>query len=549
MKRMVESVGIGDIGTTNISATLQISPLHIDDVGVLVHGSQAGTQTADLLQLRDSTGVMVAKITAAGVLTAGTIQAGTFTTIGSNLISDLGVVNASVLCGSTVSGDRSRIVEMFSTLVTATNVSGVTRLYADTVTANTVVATTFTTLAAGNNKIDVGFVNCAVLSANTVSGSKFEAASVTAFNISASTNVMAATLTATQAYISKVHADTLSALCISGVTSLYANAGKIHTNTLSALCISGVTSLYVNAGKIHTDSLTAVSISGVTSLYANTGKIHTDSLTALSVSGVTSLYVDTGKIHAQSLTAVSISGADAIRSVNICASDKLYTVTLTAAVISGVTSLYANAGKIHTDSLTALSISGVTSLYANAGKIHAQTISASTISGATTVYLAASSTLSVGNDSTDQYYYNQTAGGEAARVTHTVITCATVDATVISAYQFAVPLSSVVTIIVNGAWITKGTARQLSAGGFQLLGTMVGTGADYVGQNTTAKVPENLVTIKPGTISFTPCLCTGSANQNLACLALVGSANTPTNVVLDITKLVTGFTGFALGTA
>jgi len=84
MKRMVEMVGIGDTGP--LSGTLTVAPLHVDDVALTLLGSQNGTQTADMLIIRNSAGTAQISGSVAGVLYAASMP----------------TINATTLCGTTI---------------------------------------------------------------------------------------------------------------------------------------------------------------------------------------------------------------------------------------------------------------------------------------------------------------------------------------------------------------------------------------------------------------------------------------------------------------
>lgn len=180
MKRIVEMVGIGDTGT--LSATLQVAPLHKDDIGLIILGSQKGTageiQSNDYLQIRNSAGAAMACATSAGEIYCTTIYAAGAVSPGTTI--GVTVVNAQTVCAALLSGDGATIIgtikatNLTATSITATSIQATsltgTNLWvtttgyipgvaATTVTATTVSATTSLwtlELSAMKTEVDTG---------------------------------------------------------------------------------------------------------------------------------------------------------------------------------------------------------------------------------------------------------------------------------------------------------------------------------------------------------------------------------------------------------
>jgi len=422
---MVEMVGIGDAGT--LSGTLQISPLHADDVGLVILGSQKATQTGNYLEIRDSTGAVLICADSNGALNAASFVG----TMELDPAEDLGIasLSAALVCATTLCSEliynSTAPGKLGSICITATTASGFTNLYADAVTAARIDAvtagtamkigtTTITgTTASGFTSIygqtltattaNVGTVNgttvsgttlCAELIYANVAPGKLGTITITATTASGFTSLYAATVTATTASIATVNAGTASAATMCAEL-MYANVapGKIGTITVTATTASGFTNLY-------TSVLTAARIDAVEA--GTQMKIGATTVTATTISGATSLYAQTVTATTGGIDAVN---AQTVSAATMCAElvyaniapGKIGTITITATVASGFTNLYTSTLSATTANIA--TVNAVTSsaatmcaelVYANVapGKIGAITLTATTASGFTNLYAA-----------------------------------------------------------------------------------------------------------------------------------------------------------------
>jgi hypothetical protein len=199
MKRMVEMVGIGDTGT--LSATLQISPLHTDDVGLLVLGSQAGTQTGNLLELRDSTGAALVCADYTGALYAYSLSPS--------------ITNPATVYSTTITATNMRATVFNGTTLTASTFGGAANVFATTVTASifggaaNVWATTITA-----TQVDPTLVNATQVTATNIGCTTVTGTQVTV------TNVNATTVTGTQVTVTNVNATTVTGTTVSTTTMI-----------------------------------------------------------------------------------------------------------------------------------------------------------------------------------------------------------------------------------------------------------------------------------------------------------------------------------------
>src|SRR3972149_2562541 len=251
MKRMVERVGIGDTGYS-LSGTLQVAPLNADDVGVVILGSQKGTQTANYLEIRDSTGAALISADANGALYAASF---------------VGTMEIEV-------GEVLGVVTLNAHAVSAVVLSGI-KVEVDAVTATTLCGTNVHSSVLTADVID--------MSAGTIK--KIKTTTITATTASGFTNLYTTTLTATTANVATVNGTTVSGSTL-WAELVYVNVapGKIGTITITATTASGFTSLF-------TDVLTASRIDAVTAGTAM--KIGTTTITGTTASGFTSIYGQT----------------------------------------------------------------------------------------------------------------------------------------------------------------------------------------------------------------------------------------------------------------